>query len=107
MGGGVVALLIHDLGKGYELRPYNDPDTNELVGYTITGPAGPNCKSPHSGRCGGLCAIKPYTIPVGQKATKTYHIWTVTGEWPNLTFSPSVMCGCGDQHSFIVNGEWQ
>lgn len=92
----------HDLGKNFVLREYYDGD--ELVGYTVTGPAGPNCKKVD--RCGGLCAIKPYSVPIGDNQMKTYSVWTVTGEWPNLTFSPSVACDCGFQHSFIQNGKW-
>lgn len=95
----------HDLGKGFILREYFDGD--DLIGYTVTGPASTNCTRKGAERCGGLCAIKPYTVPLGDKATRTYSVWQVTGEWPNLTFSPSVMCGCQGQHSFIVDGVWQ
>jgi hypothetical protein len=96
----------HDLGKGFVLREYHDPDTGELIGYFVTGPKAPQCKSSYEGRCGSLCCIKPYKIEY-ENFKKEYSVWTVTGNWPNLTFSPSVMCDCGGQHSFIVNGVWQ
>lgn len=96
----------HDLGKEYTLREYHDPDTEVLIGYIISWPAAPQCKSPHSKCCGGLCAIRPYTVPLGEKQTRTYSVWVVTGEWPYLTFSPSIACECGGQHSFIQNGIW-
>jgi hypothetical protein len=30
--------------------------------------------------------------------------WTVTGEWPNITCSPSIVAG--DYHGFLQNGEF-
>lgn len=99
----------HDLGKGFTIREYLDPLRvgDEFVGYMITGPAAAQCKNNFRQRCGGLCAIKPYSVPIsddGQR--KNYSVWTVTGEWPLITLSPSVACDCGGQHSFVQNGVW-
>lgn len=93
---------VHDLGRGYTLREFHD--NGELVGYTITGPAGPNCRK--NGLCGGLCAIKPYSVPMSEDEMQDYHVWSVTGEWPNITLSPSVCCDCGSQHGHVQNGVW-
>lgn len=30
--------------------------------------------------------------------------WIVTGEWPNITCSPSIDCGPGNYHGFLQNG---
>ena len=91
----------HDLGKGFILSEYLDED-GTLIGYFVTGPAASQCKSSYEGRCGGLVGIRPH-----EEGGKTYSVWEVEGEWPNITLKPSVMCNCGGQHSFVVNGVWQ
>lgn len=97
----------HELGKGFTIREYYDPLCNELVGYTVTGPAAPECKHKRSKLCGGLCAIKPYSVPIDDYGKrKEYSVWTVTGEWPLISLSPSVACDCGGQHSFVQEGVW-
>lgn len=90
----------HDLGKDFVLSEYLD-DSGELIGYFITGPSAPQCKSSFKGRCGGLAGVRPH-----EEGGRTYSVWAVTGEWPNITLSPSVACDCGGQHSFIQNGRW-
>lgn len=93
----------HDLGKGFTLTEFYS--NGILVGYTINGPAAPQCKSSYQGRCGGLCAIRPYVIEV-ENFRKEYPVWAVDGDWPNITLSPSVACDCGGQHSFVRDGRW-
>ena len=66
-----------DLGLGFELTTYQAPD-GVLAGYFVTGPAAPACRSPHSGRCGGLCLVR----------------------------EPSVQCSCGGQHGFVRDGRY-
>ena len=91
----------HDLGKGFVLSEYLDED-GTLIGYFVTGPAAPECKSSYQGRCGGLAGIRPH-----EEDGYAYSVWEVEGEWPNITLKPSIMCKCGGQHSFVVNGVWQ
>jgi hypothetical protein len=33
-------------------------------------------------------------------------VWSVVGEWPNLTLHPSVKCGCDGQHGWVRDGVW-
>lgn len=85
----------HDLGSDFELSEF--VYDNRLIGYFVTGPAAPNCKNPHRGRCGGLVPITDY-----HDRPK----WESSGEWPNITLTPSVVCSCGGQHCFIRNGKY-
>jgi len=92
---------VHELGKDFTLTEFLDDDRS-VIGYFVTGPSAPECKSSFEGRCGGLCAIRPY-----ENHGHAYSVWEVEGEWPNITLKPSVQCNCGGQHSFVVNGVWQ
>jgi hypothetical protein len=90
-----------DIGSGFVLAEFHNDDGDELVGYTVSGPAAPACKSPYQGRCGGLCAIRPYEVH-----GRAYSVWQVEGEWPAITLTPSVQCGCGGQHGFVQGGRF-
>ena len=95
----------HDLGQGFTITEYLD-ENDELIGYSVTGPAAPQCPSPYGGRCGGLCAVRPHQVVYEGRVVRTYSVWQVSGEWPNITLSPSVACDCGGQHSFVREGRW-
>lgn len=95
----------HDLGKGFTLSEYLDA-SGQLIGYFVTGPAAPACASAYEGRCGGLCAVREHVVRHGD-FERRYSVWQSSGDWPNITLSPSVACGCGGQHSFVVDGRWQ
>lgn len=98
----------HDLGRGFTLREFYDAadPSDDLVGYTVTGPAHRESGCKKSGQCGGLCAVRPYSVPCGEGIIKTYPVWKATGEWPNITLTPSVACECGGQHAHVRDGRW-
>lgn len=96
---------VHDLGDEFRLSEYLDGD-GSLIGYIVNGPAAPACKSGHRERCGGLCAARSHEVAYEGRVVRRYSVWQVVGEWPNLTFSPSVQCNCSGQHGFIRDGDW-
>jgi len=91
----------HDLGKGFTLTEALVDGT--LIGYFVTGPAAEQCRSSYEGRCGGLCPVTPVSFTSDRKPR---HVWGVSGEWPEITLTPSVACNCGGQHSYVRDGRW-
>lgn len=91
-----------NLGAGFTAEREERPDGSE-IGYTITGPAAPTCKSPYDGRCAGLAPTDPKYPAQGH--------WTVSSTDP-LTMTPSVRCNCDvkhpgeGQHGFVTAGQW-
>lgn len=91
-----------DLGSGYTLQR-EERALGSLIGYSVTGPASPHCRSPYGGRCGGLAPTDP--------AYESKAHWTIVSEEP-LTLQPSIQCTCNlehpgeGQHGFVTNGRW-
>jgi hypothetical protein len=54
------------------------------------------------GKCGGRIRVRTQ-LAEGPKQTGDEHIWQVSGEFPDLTLTPSVDAGCW--HGFITNGD--
>lgn len=99
----------HDLGHGFSYRTFTERGSTESTGLIISGPAGPNCK--HKGIAAGAdgeeqCAGSVNFTNSGIGRREGRPLWTVEQREP-LTITPSILCGCGDQHGFIRGGRYE
>ena len=47
-------------------------------------------------------------VPGGKKLVgQDPQMWTLSGQWPNVSCSPSIRCGDNGYHGYITNGEVQ
>lgn len=97
-----------DIGSGFNYRFFTEQDKAEPTGIVICGPAGPNCE--HKGvsagadleqNCGG--GLHFDNSEIAKKGNRP--TWQVVQLEP-LTITPSIVCGCGDQHGWITDGKY-
>lgn len=84
-----------DLGDGHKLSRVHDREKN-LVGFVD---AHPDARNPAK-QCGG-------SVPLERSRwSRPDATWRMTGEWPEVTLEPSLLCtACGD-HGFVRAGRW-
>ncbi len=99
-------------GTGWFEPWFYDPQGNRGRRMMISGPDAPNASflSPHYWR--DWAHIRPPICIVGpngeeweiDRKSSNGDGWTVTGEWPNLTCSPSIVLK--GYHGFLQNGQF-
>lgn len=84
-------LYLDNTKKRYIIREF-DVDNN-VIGFI-------DVHDYNNTECVGSIALKG-----GQWAERNRG-WTLEGEWPNITLSPSILCRRCQNHGYVVEGKW-